>query len=335
MRLVHDDEVVLGEVVEEAGRPFAGQPSGEVPRVILDAGAGAHLEQHLDVKAGARLEPLCLEQLAGRLELEQPLGQFGPDCLHGALDGGPLGDEVLGRIDGALVEHRDGVAGERIDAADTLHGVAPQLDAIRLLHVGRVDLDRVAADTEGALLERGVVPAVLDAHQVGEDRVAPAILPGLHRDHQASVLHRVTEAVDRAHRRHDHDVVPLHQARGGAKPQRLDVLVDRRVLLDVYVGGRDIRFGLVVVVVRDEVLDGIGRQELPELAVQLRRKRLVVGEDERRLAVVGDSMCASVSVLPDPVTPSSVWYLSPRTRPAVSSTMALGWSPAGSNGATT
>src|SRR5215210_646563 len=46
-------------------------------------------------------------------------------------------------------------------------------------------------------------------------------------------------------------------------------------------------------------------------------------------------VCASVIVLPEPVTPSRVWYLSPRRNPAVSSVMALGWSPAGSNGATT
>src|SRR5947209_8469233 len=46
-------------------------------------------------------------------------------------------------------------------------------------------------------------------------------------------------------------------------------------------------------------------------------------------------VCARVMVLPDPVTPSSVWYLSPRLRPAVSSAMALGWSPAGEKGAMT
>ena len=45
--------------------------------------------------------------------------------------------------------------------------------------------------------------------------------------------------------------------------------------------------------------------------------------------------CASVIVLPEPVTPSSVWYLSPRWSPAVSSAMALGWSPAGWKGAWT
>jgi hypothetical protein len=39
--------------------------------------------------------------------------------------------------------------------------------------------------------------------------------------------------------------------------------------------------------------------------------------------------CAMVSVFPVPVAPSSVWYLSPRLRPSVSSSMARGWSPAG------
>src|SRR3970282_1083241 len=42
---------------------------------------------------------------------------------------------------------------------------------------------------------------------------------------------------------------------------------------------------------------------------------------------------AIVIVFPDPVTPSRVWNRSPRSSPAVSSAMALGWSPAGSNGA--
>ncbi len=43
---------------------------------------------------------------------------------------------------------------------------------------------------------------------------------------------------------------------------------------------------------------------------------------------------AIVIVLPDPVTPSSVWKRSPRSSPRVSSAIAFGWSPAGSNGAT-
>ncbi len=81
------------------------------------------------------------------------------------------------------------------------------------------------------------------------------------------------------------DVVALHEARRRAQPQPIDVLVDRRILLDVRVGRRDVRFRLIVVVVRDEVLDRVVRKEALDLAVQLRRERLVVRKDERRLAV--------------------------------------------------
>ncbi len=43
---------------------------------------------------------------------------------------------------------------------------------------------------------------------------------------------------------------------------------------------------------------------------------------------------AIVIVLPLPVTPTSVWYGSPRTSPAVSSAIACGWSPRGVKGVT-
>src|SRR2546422_3824913 len=45
---------------------------------------------------------------------------------------------------------------------------------------------------------------------------------------------------------------------------------------------RSVGLGLVVVVVRDEVADGVVREILPELAVQLGGQGLVVGQDERR-----------------------------------------------------
>ena len=61
----------------------------------------------------------------------------------------------------------------------------------------------------------------------------------------------------------------------------VDLVVDERVLLDVRVRRGDVRLGLVVVVVADEVLDGVVGEELLELAVELRRQRLVVRDDQR------------------------------------------------------
>ncbi len=64
----------------------------------------------------------------------------------------------------------------------------------------------------------------------------------------------------------------------------------RGVFLDVDVALRDIGFGLVVVVIADEVADGVVGEEALELLVQLSRERLVVGEDQRRLVEGGDDM---------------------------------------------
>ena len=73
----------------------------------------------------------------------------------------------------------------------------------------------------------------------------------------------------------------IDRARGRvAEP--VDLVVDRRVLLDVRVGRREVRLGLVVVVVRDEVLDPVLREQLAELARELRGQALVGREHERR-----------------------------------------------------
>ena len=77
-------------------------------------------------------------------------------------------------------------------------------------------------------------------------------------------------------------VVAFQQRLGGREAHLLDVLVDRRILLDVGVGGGQIGFRLVVVVVGNEVLDRVVREELAHLPVELRRQGLVRREDDGR-----------------------------------------------------
>ena len=66
VRLVHDDEVVLREVVEQAVRRRPVGAAVHVHRVVLDAGARADLPHHLDVVRRAHPQPLGLQQLARR-----------------------------------------------------------------------------------------------------------------------------------------------------------------------------------------------------------------------------------------------------------------------------
>ena len=92
---------------------------------------------------------------------------------------------------------------------------------------------------------------------------------------------RGPQAVDAAHRRDDDDILPSgEQCRYGTQTQTVNLLVDGEVFLDVQVGARDIRLGLVVVVIRDEILHGVVREERLHLGVELCREGLVMAHDE-------------------------------------------------------
>ena len=73
--------------------------------------------------------------------------------------------------------------------------------------------------------------------------------------------------------------------------QALDLIVDGGVLLDIGVGVGDVGLGLVVVVVGDEILHGVFREELLELAAKLRGEGLVVRQHERRAVEARDDVC--------------------------------------------
>ena len=192
------------------------------------------------------------------------------------------------RVDRAALQLGDGGPGEWVDFRNPLDPIAPELQPDGLLVVRREDLDRIPSHPEGAAIERDVIAGILYPHQLGEDGVPPPLLSHRHGHHELAVLHRIAEAVDRADRGHDDDVLSLHQARRSTQPQRLNVLVDGGVLLDIGVGGGNVGLRLVVVVVRDEVLDRAAREERFKLPVELRRQRLVVREHQRRPLVSGD-----------------------------------------------
>ena len=190
-------------------------------------------------------------------------------------------DVVRRREDAQLVDLLHLLAGERVQVVEPLDLVTEELDADGQLLVRRDDLHGVAADPEGAAGEGEIVARVLDVDQRPQQRVPFDRLPDLHRQRAVQIRLRRAQAVDAGHRR-DHDDVPAGQQRhGGRVPQPLHVGVDRRVLLDVGVGLRDVGLWLVVVVVRDEVLDRVVREEFSQLVGELRGQRLVRRHDQR------------------------------------------------------
>lgn len=112
--------------------------------------------------------------------------------------------------------------------------------------------------------------------------VALDAVADVYREHRAQVLVRCGQAVDARDGGDDDHVAAAEQRAGRGMPQTLHLGVDRGVLLDEGVRLRHIRLGLVVVVIRHEVLYGVVRQQLAQLGGQLRGQGLVVREHEGR-----------------------------------------------------
>src|SRR5262245_52928622 len=97
--LVHDEQGVARQIVEERRWRLTLLAAREVTRVVLDAGAVAELVDHLDVEERALFEPLRLEQLARGAQHGEAILELHLDVLERAQDRLARRDVVSLRID--------------------------------------------------------------------------------------------------------------------------------------------------------------------------------------------------------------------------------------------
>ena len=282
VRFVYEKERVLREEVEQRARRVASLASVEIARIVLDARAVADLEQHFKVVLRAHTQPFFFEIFALAREARAALLHLLLYRARGVLYRIGARDVMLRREDARLLLAHHAVAADRVYLVYTFYLVVEEVYAQCSVAVRREYLHRLAAASERSGDERHVVALVVVREQLHHE-VAP--LPALaagEAENRVLVVLALAESVDARDARDDDDVAPFKQRLRRHEAQLLYALVDGGVLFDINVGGRYVGFRLVVVVVGDEVINGVFREELLELAVELRGEGLVVGEDERR-----------------------------------------------------
>lgn len=120
------------------------------------------------------------------------------------------------------------------------------------------------------------------------------------------------QAVDTGHRSHDDHVPPFKERHGRRMAKPVDLLVHGRILFNIGIGGGDVRFRLVIIVVAHEIVHRVVREKILEFAGGLRGQRLIRRNDERRpLYLLDDlghgkglarSRCAEQDLRPLPFT---------------------------------
>ncbi|MNS72809.1 hypothetical protein D3C72_1062290 [compost metagenome] len=264
------------QIIVERWRRRAGRATGQVARVVLDAVAITQLEDHLQVETGALFKTLGFDQFVVAAQVFEAFLQFDLDVFDGVEQGFAWRYIVALRVKGEARHLADDFAGQRVERGNAFDLVIEQLDADRFqIGFRRIDVDHVAAHTESRAGKVHVIARVLQVGQPPQQRTLIEFVAAIDVQHHLQIGFRATQTVDARHRGDDDRVFTFQQRFGCGQAHLLDVVVDRRILLDEGVGRRHIGFGLVVVVVGNKILDGVIREERLELTVQLRSKGLV------------------------------------------------------------
>ena len=222
------------------------------------------------------VQSLAFEQFPFFLKFFQLRVQFAFNLASGVRDSVFRKDVVFGRINIDIVEPLDFFACERVDDRQFFDFVAPQFNPVGEFFVGRPDFNDIAANAEVASRGCNIVSRVLNIAEFPEQVVAINRSTNADGDHHLEVIFGRAQAVDATDAGHDDDIATADQGTGCQQPQPVDFFIDRRIFFDVNVALRNVGFGLIVVVIADEIGNGIVREEVPEFAVELRRQSFVM-----------------------------------------------------------
>ena len=158
------------------------------------------------------------------------------------------------------------VTGQGIESRDRINFVAEEFEPDSFfIGAARINLHHVASHTKSPAGEIHIVALIEHVDQTTKHGLARDLLTAFYSEQHVQIIFRRRDSVD-ARDAGDHDgVAAREKGAGGRQSQTLDLFVDRRILLDVSVGTRDVRFRLIIIEVADEILHRVTREELFEL----------------------------------------------------------------------
>ena len=222
------------------------------------------------------LQALALQEFVFRLQFGEPLGQLFLNGLGGALHPTGGGDVVAGRINGDFVQPAHHLAPERVDLGNCIDRIAEEFDSDRpALLIGRKDLDHIAPHPKRAAMKIKVVALVLNIDQLTEQRVPVHLAALFDKEDEIKIGFGRPQPIDARDAGNDDGIAPFQQRLGGGVAHLVDFLVNRGVFLHIGIALGDVGFGLVVIVITDEVAHRIVREDVLEFIIELGRQGFI------------------------------------------------------------
>ena len=284
MAFIHNKQKVFGKIVDEGIGGLPGLSAVKITGIVLYAVTVADLQHHLHVVGHPLLDALGFQRLLvvqKHLLLPVHIRLYVP---HGAFELFRPGGIMGGGEDGRMVADGQQFAGKGVDLGNPVDLIPEEADPVGAVFGAHGEnIQNISPDPEGAPLKVHVVSLELNLHQPAHDLVALYLHARPQGDGELQVLRRISQCIDAGNGGNDDHIPPLVQGAGGGMPQPVDLFVDGGGLFYIGVGRGNVGFGLVVIVIRDEILHRTVRKKGPQLAAKLGGQGLVVGQHQRGL----------------------------------------------------
>ena len=177
VRLVDNEEEVVGEVVDEAWRRGSWVAAAEVAGVVFDPLAITYFADHFEIVAGPLFDALRFDEPIFAFEEGDSVSEFLPDRVDGLIADVFRGDIVRAGINRDLFKALADFACEGIDLAQSLDLVSEKLDSIgEVVFISGDDFKNIASGAEGGADKIVVVASVVHFDKVEKDVVAADLL---------------------------------------------------------------------------------------------------------------------------------------------------------------
>ena len=147
----------------------------------------------------------------------------------------------------------------------------------------RKNLHYISPHPKGSPVKIHIIAGILNIDQLVNHLIPVFYHAGPKRNHHLLIINRRAQPINTGHRGHNNHISAFRKCRRSRMAQLINLIIDCRVLLYICVGRGNIGLRLVVVVVRDKILDCILREELLKLAVKLGCQSFIVCDNQGRL----------------------------------------------------
>ena len=225
---------------------------------------------HLEVIGDTSFEEVFLGIVPKLLIVVEPLMEVVLDLPNGfelSLFGC---HEEIGRIDLVFGHGANGQVGECIDFLNGVDFSPCEVDTNNLLIVCQIDVHILSFHSEVSTGKFHVVAHIKTIDKLAQEHTLVDGIAHMEANDVFVEVHRCTHAIDAGNRTDHNDIASARkECGGGCQAEPIHLLVDGEVLLYVCVGGRQICFWLIVVVVTDIVFHGVVGKEALHLGVEL------------------------------------------------------------------